>query len=143
MNRILYKAATNPTTAIPNPALAILFAIAADDCVCAAAELVPEPLADDCALIALLLALAAALVAADEAELIADETDAAAEEADPVIVEVIDMLPLLPVLPPCGTGVAREVGVPVEAHVAEVGRLVTPCPAHRESANLIVTAVRC
>lgn len=80
-------------------------------------------------------------MAADEAELIADVTDAAAEEADPVIVIVefiIDMLPLL-VAPPCGTGVAREVGVPVDAQVALVGKLLTPCPAQRESANLIVT----
>ena len=118
-----------------------MFDIAAEDCVCAAAELVPEPLAADCPLVALLLAPAAAVVAAEEVELIADDIDAAAEECEPVIVDVVDML--LPLLPPCGTGVAREVGVPVEAHVAEVGRLVTPYPAQRESAILSVTMAFC
>ena len=122
-------------TAIPNPAPAILFAIAAEDCV-VAATLEVEAGVDEA------LTAAPELEAAEAAELISDETEDAAEDADEPVTEVTEPV-LLPVLPLCGTGVTPEVGVPVDAQVALVGRLVTPWPAQSESANLMVTGVPC
>ena len=92
----LYKAATRPKTAIPNPAPAILFALPAE------AELVAEAL-----VLAAVAELAEVLlpervlepVAAEAAELTADDTDDAAEEAEDPL-RVVTAAALLPVLLP-------------------------------------------
>ena len=64
----------------------------------------------------------------------------AAEDAEETADEVEEERGTRPVvlLLPSGAGVTREVEEAVAAQVAEEGRFVMPCPAQRESANLIV-----
>ncbi|OQO09091.1 hypothetical protein B0A48_05982 [Cryoendolithus antarcticus] len=112
----------------------------------------PELVAEAAALLAALAALDTALEADDAADVAAEEADEAADEApeDALVTSVeaaaealsVTLAPL-EVLEPCGTGVTRELAVPVaepdvEAQVAVWGRSVTPWPWQRELAKLRV-----
>lgn len=134
----LQSAAAIPAKTNPNPVLPIhgtftgIAAAALEDDEAAALD--AEELAADNALLTEELALDRALLEAADAE-------------DPVVVVVLLIVPVLVIplvaeLLAVADAEARVPAVAPGAQVAAFGRSLTPCPAQRESANVIVAISR-
>jgi hypothetical protein len=129
----------SPANKAPSPKLPAPYpkAIASELLVELAAAALFDAAALDCALATDALALDCSLATEEDAAAMADDTEEAAEEAvEPLALElaVPEDAVLAAELPLAVPGPAVAPG----AHVAAWGRLVTPWPAQRLSANLIV-----